>query len=47
VKRGSNAVAAAPDGTSWAVGADGAENGGPYRLPDLTATLSPLLAPTG
>jgi hypothetical protein len=27
-----NAVAAAPDGTFWAVGADGAENGGLYHI---------------
>ena len=27
-----NAVAVAPDGTVWAVGADGAENGGLYRI---------------
>ena len=27
-----NAVAAAPDGTYWAVGADGAENGGLYHI---------------
>jgi hypothetical protein len=27
-----NAVAAAPDGTWWAVGADGAENGGLYHI---------------
>jgi hypothetical protein len=27
-----NAVAAAPDGTYWAVGADGAENGGLYQI---------------
>jgi hypothetical protein len=29
---GINAVAAAPDGTFWAVGADGAENGGLYHI---------------
>ncbi len=27
-----NAVAPAPDGTFWAVGADGAENGGLYHI---------------
>jgi streptogramin lyase len=27
-----NAVAAAPDGTFWAVGSDGAENGGLYHI---------------
>ena len=27
-----NAVAAAPDGTFWAVGGDGAENGGLYHI---------------